>query len=385
MIKTAFSIQELFALCRGKMVIAYGTGKAGKGIIPCLAKKSDIHLCGVTNSKITAEDAGTFLDTGLPIRSIQAWKKKEPDAMVLITTTRLDYQREIGSICMECGFQEIVFLFEAVANDLLFEELRSRIPLRTLAMIEFLLPKIDTHLLHCMCQANEIRDIHTASFAEFKGCHRGKTTVLLATGPSLNYYSQIRGVPHIGVNKAFLKSDIKLDYYFTADYASRAEWFRQLKDYDCIKFLGLAGEGDSRDLFRIPESIISENNARKFYLQADNKKINIDIEHYPLMGGGIIFAALHFLLYTMPDRILLIGCDCSDAGYFDGGTTVASNQFGSWQAAKRFVDRYYPDIEIISINPIGLKGMFRDMYTKSYLEANPEVEQAKYEILNIAD
>ena len=32
---------------------------------------------------------------------------------------------------------------------------------------------------------------------------------------------------------------------------------------------------------------------------------------------------------------------------------------------KDFVDDYYPDIKIISVNPVGLKGLFEDMYTKS--------------------
>ena len=29
---------------------------------------------------------------------------------------------------------------------------------------------------------------------------------------------------------------------------------------------------------------------------------------------------------------------------------------------KEFADHYYPDIEIISINPIGLQGLFKDIY-----------------------
>ena len=30
---------------------------------------------------------------------------------------------------------------------------------------------------------------------------------------------------------------------------------------------------------------------------------------------------------------------------------------------KNLRDRIYPDVEIISVNPMGLKGLFRDVYT----------------------
>ena len=33
---------------------------------------------------------------------------------------------------------------------------------------------------------------------------------------------------------------------------------------------------------------------------------------------------------------------------------------------KMFARLYYPDTEIISINPVGLRGLFRDAYTDNY-------------------
>ena len=29
---------------------------------------------------------------------------------------------------------------------------------------------------------------------------------------------------------------------------------------------------------------------------------------------------------------------------------------------KKFVETYYPETEIISVNPVGLKGIFKDLY-----------------------
>jgi hypothetical protein len=34
-----------------------------------------------------------------------------------------------------------------------------------------------------------------------------------------------------------------------------------------------------------------------------------------------------------------------------------------WNEFKKFASIYYPKTEIISINPIGLKGLFKDIYT----------------------
>ena len=41
---------------------------------------------------------------------------------------------------------------------------------------------------------------------------------------------------------------------------------------------------------------------------------------------------------------------------------------------------YYPSIDIISINPVGLKGVFKDMYTRSYLEQHPEIDGSSVDI-----
>lgn len=120
--------------------------------------------------------------------------------------------------------------------------------------------------------------------------------------------------------------------------------------------------------------------------------LHTNIEYYPLMHfHSIIFPAIHFALYTRPKKILLIGCDCADKSHFDGSGLYSKN-FGvssiapAWQngykEVKKFAERYYPDTEIISVNPVGLKGMFHDVYTESYLDAHPEIERAGCEILN---
>ena len=76
-----------------------------------------------------------------------------------------------------------------------------------------------------------------------------------------------------------------------------------------------------------------------------------------------------FALWTNPKKIYLVGCDCS-GGYFDDLKFKISRGklIKSWKKVGRFAKLNYPDTEIISVNPIGLKGLFKDVYTKDFAE-----------------
>ena len=238
------------------------------------------------------------------------------------------------------------------------------------------------------CLAIEIHETHKAAFAEFRRCNTGKNVVVVATGPTMIYYDQMEDAIHIGVNKAFKNDKVKLDYYFTTDYESRNDWFADLKDYDFIKFFGQYSAGIYRDRFQVTEQLIAENNARRFFQGAPSEDIHINIEYYPLMAFySIAFQAIHFALYTNAKRIFLVGCDCSSNGYFDGTAQFSANPpkwLQGYQKLKAFTERFYPETEIISVNPIGLKGLFYDVYTESYLTEHPEIDRTQCEILDVA-
>lgn len=387
--KFAFTLEDLRSLSGERPVIAFGTGKVGKLVIPYLAQYEEGLLHGVTNSRISQEDAGLFFDTQLSLRSIQAWRELLPDAAIFVTTTTLEFQVEIVQICKSYGFQEIIVCDHELEREIMFRQIQADFPVRRQLMAEMLIPYIHAYLLDLICLANEIRDVHTASFAEFKGCHAGQTVALVASGPTLNYYTQIKGIPHIGVNETFLNPKLKLDYYFVNDYGQGiVEWFDLIKDYSCEKFLGFWGwTSELRDKYRIPEDIIDANHGRKFYVvQSQNDPLHCDIEHYPLMGGSIVHAAFHFTLYTRPKRILLIGCDCSGGDRFNETANSEYSRFiSSWRIAQRFASRYYRDTEVISVNPVGLKGLFRDVYTERYLDTLPEDSRTGCEILDVKE
>ena len=373
---------RLIANLVGKDLIAFGTGGIGKLLIPYLAQEPDIKLHGVTNSRVTAVDAGTFSDTTLPIRSLDTWKKLMPDATILLCVNQKN-EETAWIACETAGFHNIL-----------------PYPINLLEMLQDLynpgrMPTAHP-LLHMMCLANELRDIHKASFAEFKGCHRGQTVAVVATGPTLNYYTQIKGISHIGTNASFLKKGLNLDYYFIRHYVQ--EWCDKLKDYNFVKFFGRNEWAEQHnDYDRFPEYLIEENNGRRFFPGEPNNEIYEDITYYPLMGGySIIFQALQFAIFTRPKRLLLVGCDCSCDGHFDGTSFDTSEKdalaierfipqwIEAYERLKLFTEQYFPDLEIISLNPIGLRGMFRDIYTESYLADHPEIDRTECEILNEA-
>lgn len=380
---------KLLADLVGKDIIACGTGNVGKIVIPYLNQIPSIRLHGVTNTRITVADGGTFLDTGLPIRSIQAWANLMPDATLLITVG-IDNELEVQRFCKEAGWKHCLTVSENLVDAIAYTHAN----LHTVPPKDFLDACVQrtnheaNPLLNLMCLANELHDIHKASFSEFKGCHKGKSVAVVATGPTMKFYSPLDEVVHIGMKQGFKRQDIKLKFYFLGNYGP--EWCEELKNYDFVKFFGYHKCADGSNS-EFPEFFIEENNGRKFFQAAPSREIYLDITYYPLMGFySTVFSALHFALYTRPRRLLLIGCDCAVNGHFDG--TPSENYardiplwLEGYQRLKVFAAQHYPDTEIISINPVGLKGMFRDVYTEEYLDMHPEIDRSKCEILNPDD
>lgn len=246
--------------------------------------------------------------------------------------------------------------------------------------------------LELSCLALEIHETHRAAFSEFRECHTGQDVVVVATGPSMKYYRQLEGLPHIGVNAAYKRQDITLDYYFMNDYDACCHYLDDLKNYSFIKFIGQFSEGLYKNKLQAPENFIKENHARRFFPGTPSEDIHINIEYYPMMGFySVVFQAIHFALYTNPKRIYLVGCDCSQDGYFDGSKlndwavkSGAPLWLKGYKALKDFTQRFYPNLEIISVNPVGLRGMFRDVYTSDYLADHPEFDTMDTEILDSA-
>ena len=145
------------------------------------------------------------------------------------------------------------------------------------------------------------------------------------------------------------------------------------KHPNCIPFLGIYLDNFMYKRL-IPEKIFTELKAETFCTRVPNEtRVERYIETAPLADfWSIVHPALHFSMYTHPKRIFLVGCDNSNNGYIDPSlkqipmnTNILKHGF---ELLKKHRDYYYPDIDIISVNPIGLKGLFTDVYTQSYID-----------------
>ena len=74
-----------------------------------------------------------------------------------------------------------------------------------------------------------------------------------------------------------------------------------------------------------------------------------------------------------------MGCDTTENESFDGrqNSYWLDDMLRGYRLFKEFVTTHYPEISIISVNPVGLRGMFHDVYTPSYLNSHPEIKDAE--------
>lgn len=239
-------------------------------------------------------------------------------------------------------------------------------------------------LFYLMCKANEIKEVHCDTFLPYKGIHQGQEIVIVGTGPTLQYYTPITDAVHIGVNGAYHSDSFRLDYLFVQDFEGEGKdgvfYIEELKQLSCKKFVGQYIKNVPVKLIA-PQYVANYIGAKNYYVHDYfpghiGYRFPLNIEFYPIVdNSSTIFAAIQFALYTHPKKIYIVGCDCSYllGQHFDGSTSAPMYfdiVFKNWKLMRDHISTFFPDIEVVSVNPIGLKGLFEDIYTTSYLENN---------------
>lgn len=225
-----------------------------------------------------------------------------------------------------------------------------------------------------------VKYLHSLAFKDKRFKHYGKNIVITATGPSFEFYRPIKNAIHIGMNNAYKSKFISYDYLFCQDSytcfgGKIPASFIKYRGKKCTKFFGNA------------QPLSLKINPKKYHIfnYMSENKYNYHIDIAPLPDFcSVVFSAFSFALWTTPKRIYLVGADCSSGhakSLRAGHTGNATGLIKPWQNMASFAKKYYPDIEIISINPIGLKGLFKDVYTESFLKAHPEIDSSTVEIL----
>ena len=220
------------------------------------------------------------------------------------------------------------------------------------------------------------------SFSEFKNINKGKKVALCGAGPTLKNYAMIDDCLHVALNRALLNKSIKYDWFIADDWDGIDFLQNELLEFDGIIFFGHQIGDYSRE---IPESFRLKCGARRYYTDSYlvsngfKSRFVCDIDKMPIGNmPNIAISAMQIMLYTNPDTIYLVGCDAS-SGHFiqpdqlsqeriqahekDLSIAVKGDKtIAKWMELKKFANAYYPDTKIVSINPVGLKGIFEDVY-----------------------
>ncbi len=249
--------------------------------------------------------------------------------------------------------------------------------------------------LYDMQKSNiEAAVIHPSIFSRYKNLYNNSDLVIVGCGPSASFYTPFDNAIHIGVNRAYQLPQLELDYLFVQDLMDEEDMYAadNYLPNKCQKFYALISESREKQVFpkikRIPLYHVIAANAHQYILKSDiHWRFPFDLTYTPLSDiGGTALTAMQFALFTNPKRIYLVGCDCS-IGHFhaeaqNGHGADLSGIKEAWIKLNKYLLNYNYKTEIIVINPVGLKGMFKDVYTQSYVDAHQELLNEDILILN---
>ncbi len=223
---------------------------------------------------------------------------------------------------------------------------------------------------------------------------------MVGAGPTVKHLNVLKNAVYVGLNRAYLQEKIKFDYLFSIDKAGldtgKEQFYDGFLNYDCIKFIG---DQNINANFQIPQHIMyHDQSIRRYKTCACHlpDMFSVDIDTEALKNScSCSLQAMQFILFTNPKKVYVYGIDCTTAsgGHFTG-TTIDNKARGEnakandllhiedWKRLKDFAQMYYPNTEIIIVNPVGLKGIFHDVYTTSYLKEHPEINEEDVNVLD---
>ena len=235
------------------------------------------------------------------------------------------------------------------------------------------------------------------TFAAYKNKHLGETVVILGAAPTLSHFDPLPHATYIGMNTAFDYEKVQLDYFFCIDNIRipALKDIQKFKNSTCPKFFGQHSDFtaipiDRLEKWHIPTSFIEEcNNAHLFYFAQYGKYPTRDISALPLncFNASGVFTMLEFALWCGFKKIYVVGCDCTLGGHFNdekGNPKLHQHLIRAWHLFADYTKIFHPSVKIISVNPIGLKGLYDDVYTPSYLGQNPDIDRSGITLLDSA-
>jgi len=223
-------------------------------------------------------------------------------------------------------------------------------------------------------QTRSLSARNAAVFGNFKNRYQGQAAVLFGTGPSLNRYQPIEPAIKIGVNSIIRKRDLRMDYLFLQDSLGPTAYNENSQAFDKYtpkgaKFYGCHTEAPH---FGPPLDAAQRGSALVYDLDKPHDPVVFEheIDRFRLGNAfSTIFGAAQFALFTGISTLYIVGCDIGDCEYFDSSKAEevktrlfdhGNDPIENWRRFKEFASRYYSEVDIVSINPVSLRGMFRD-------------------------
>lgn len=250
------------------------------------------------------------------------------------------------------------------------------------------IPK-ERDILYYACLSSDIANTHCKTFPKFKNSNIGKSIAIFGSGPTLNYAPKINKSKKIACNRSYeFFLDTKCDYFFGQDYHGIKSFYNKAIKNSTYAFIGINVNKSITNAppaqYRNLENVYSYYFHTWFY---SSIIIKPNIESFPLADFfTVVHPALHFAFYTNPEVIYLVGCDTSTGGYANKNILQFKIDIDQiitgYRKFKEFRDNEYPETRIVSVNPIGLKGIFEDVYTEEFLDHNPDLDKDDIVIIN---
>lgn len=365
-------------------IIIYGMGDVSEKVLRYLDYENLLrYVCCVAVKNVEDNNIDITEYYGVHAFSLCELNHFRDTAMMIVCTAE-DKHSEIEIELSDFGLNKCLFMSNRAIN-----ELRGWLADKEKDIIfkmNFRMSKVEHYqrrIQYMIREQNEISEVNHKAFEEYKNKFRDREIALIATGPSLKEYVPIKGVINIGVNFACKRKDISFDYLFFQDYLS---YILELKRDENINELNIAFNNAEKVFIGSPTMRTTFYTGREFPYDFSSRSSNIsryifsspyegdapifaDICNHPLFGlDSIVFPAVQFSLFTGVKKIYLIGCDTKSTGHFYDIDMIPYERMNlqrmrlGWLRIKRFVEQFYPETEIVSVNPVGLKGLFRDVY-----------------------
>ena len=387
-------IQKLIGLIHSREeVIVFPIGAEGQQLLDFLRYTNFLgRVCCIAAPQVAGDNTAQNCIHEVPIIPFEHLMHFRETAILIVVGEERHY-KNLNEELARIGFKYVVFVLgntqEQIKNALQTMTNSGQIMMWYFQHFD----KKITDMEHRIEEQNEVCRVNTKAFAEYRNAFRGKEVVIVGAGPTLKYYEPIPDAIHIGLNFAWRNEKIKFDYLFVQDgayFKIISEDNNKVQLTEKIKKILFIGKrvAVTADVFRdCAENSLLTDKTFQYYLNWINggQTIYQDICTHPLMNfGSVVNPALHFALFTNPEKLYLVGCDVSQLGHFYDKKkaklpSYSINSVGlktGYARMKMFARLYYPDTEIISINPVGLRGLFKDVYTDEYRKALEEEKQA---------